>query len=71
MVQPANAASSLTEFSTAEWLGIGVSFLIWFGFAAFFVWFFWKVIRAQLRMPDELAGIRKALERIADKLENN
>ena len=42
---------------------VGVLFtLLWFGFI-------WKIIRAQLRVPKELAAIRVALERIADQME--
>ena len=40
-------------------------------FAAFFYFIWWKMIRAYITMPKELAGIRVALERIADAAEKN
>jgi len=58
------------ELSLAEQALTAGMFLIAVGFMAFFFYFFfWKMIRAQLVVPKELAGIRSALERIANKLE--
>lgn len=61
-----------SELSTVEQVStvIGVLFALAL-FAAFFYFIWWKMIRAYIRMPHELAGIRAALERIATAMENN
>ncbi len=38
-------------------------------FGVFFYFIWWKMIRAHIRTLQELAGIRAALERIADAME--
>ena len=45
----------------------GVFVLVFFGG---FMWMGWKMMRAHYLVPKELKGIRFALERIADQLEN-
>lgn len=59
-----------SELSAAEQIGSilgGVLVLALFGLFFYFVW--WKMIRSYIQTPKELAGIRVALERIADALE--
>lgn len=48
---------------------IGGYALMLIAFAAFFYFFVWKIYRAQMSMPKELEGMRRALERIAETLE--
>lgn len=65
-------AKPLSELSLPAQIALTAGgVILWLVFAVFFFRLFWRLIRAQLRTPDELAGIRAALERIADKLDQN
>lgn len=56
--------SAVEQVSTV--LGVVFAFAI---FAVFFYFVWWKMLRAYIRLPEELAGVRAALERIADAME--
>lgn len=65
------ATIEFSDMTAIELIAVAGAFVTWLAIAAFFIWFYWKIIRAQLRMPEELAGIRAALERIADRLDQS
>jgi hypothetical protein len=64
-------ARNFNDMSAIELFAFSAMTVLWLAFVGLWVWLIWKVIRAQLRIPDELTGIRKALERIADKIEKS
>jgi len=47
------------------WLGLALGLVIY----GLFLWYAFKWVRGWIKTPQELAGIRQALERIADQLE--
>lgn len=53
--------------SGAEWIAVAAVFVVVYGL---FGWFLWTVMRANRVGPRELKGIREALERIADRLDD-
>lgn len=69
MEESAETVKSISELSGVEILAMAGAFALWLAIVSGFIWFFWKVIRAQLRIPEEMAGIRVALERIAERLD--
>ncbi len=71
MNEAVSTAKPIGEMPALEITAVVGGFALWLLIASFMIWFFWKVIRAQLRIPDEMAGIRTALERIADRLERD
>lgn len=56
------------QMSALELAAAAGLFAVWLALFASMIWFVFKIIRAQLKTPEELAGIRVAL-RIADILE--
>ena len=71
MDESAAPVKSIGELSGVEILAMAGAFALWLALVSGFIWFFWKIIRAQLRVPEEMAGIRAALERIADSLDKS
>ena len=71
MDDAAAKTGSLADLGNGEVLATVAIAAIWLVFAFFFFRLFWKLLRAQLRAPEELAGIRVALERIASALEKD
>lgn len=53
--------------SGAEWIAVAAVFVVVYGL---FGWFLWTMMRANRVGPRELKGIREALERIADRLDD-
>jgi hypothetical protein len=64
---PAQFPSEIISFEgLTAILGLIAMIAIWVGL----LWSFIRMIRAQLTIPSELAKLRAALERIADKIDN-
>jgi hypothetical protein len=68
-MENATPAIELSEATAIELVALIGAACLWFAFIGFFMWFAWKIIRAQLRVPEELAGIRAALEKIVERLD--
>lgn len=59
--------AAVSELGLFPSIGLALFAVLWFGF---FFWMVRDVFLAHRRVPKELKGIREALERIANRLEN-
>ncbi len=69
LVVLSNSLMASSSVSEPSWWAIAGGFVIFLGWFAFIIWMMGRIFSAYKTVPKELAGIRKALERIADRLE--